>query len=216
MMATPLRPRPLTLDPPLRNRAIHRLVDDQGASPEPAVYYIADREAGGLLVNAPPYSPEQFEALAAVTPPQYLFLPSHLGTRDIAAWREAGVQVIANGLEAARIPGGVDIDLDRKTRLSRTIDFLPMSGRTPGSCALRLRNKPAVVFFGPILEPGADGWPTLVLHDDDASSENRLFGVLGLQDIRYEYAFTDVFGPDTRYGPGASDAIQNALAAVLD
>ena len=204
----------LRLEPPLRNRTLHRLtpVDDR-----PTVYYVADREAGGILINAPAFSPELVAQLTAVAPPRFLFLPSRFGARGLAPWREAGVQVIANGTEAAAIEGGVDIALDRKTRLSRTIDFLPMSGRTEGSCALRLRNKPAVVFFGPILEPGADGWPTLVLHDDDASSENRLFGVLGLQDIGYQFAFTDTFVPDeTRYGPEADSAIQTALARVLD
>ena len=68
-----------------------------------------------------------------------------------------------------------------------------MSGVTEGSCALRIKNDGGAIFFGPILEPGADGWPALVPHDDDYSAENRLIGALGLQDQRFEYAFTDVF-----------------------
>lgn len=201
----------IPLDPPLRNRSLYRIGDI-----EPAVYYIADREAGGILINAPPWSEALLERLCRIAPATFLFLPSRLGARDLADWQAAGLRIIANGTEATGLSEPVDIALDRKTRLSRTIDFLPMSGRTDGSCALRLRNKPSVIFFGPILEPGADGWPTLVLHDDDASSENRLFGVLGLQDITYEFAFTDQFIPgQTRYGPGADEAIQSSLDAVF-
>jgi len=97
------------------------------------------------------------------------------------------------------------------------LNILPMSGVTEGSCALRIKNDGGVIFFGPILEPGADGWPALVAHPDDDSAENRLIGALGLQDQRFEYAFTDVFEPGrTRFGPGADAAIGARLARLLD
>ena len=92
-----------------------------------------------------------------------------------------------------------------------------MSGVTEGTCALRIRNDGGAIFFGPVLEPGADGWPALVPHADDYSAENRLIGALGLQDQRFEYAFTDVFEPDrTRFGPGAGAAVRAALQRLLD
>jgi hypothetical protein len=102
-------------------------------------------------------------------------------------------------------------------KLSRTIDFLPMSGVTAGSCALRIKTNGGVLFFGPTLEPGADGWPALVAHADDDSPENRLIGALGLQDVAFEYAFTDVFEEGrSRYGPGAGEAVKRNLRRVLE
>ncbi|MEK8088693.1 hypothetical protein [Thermithiobacillus plumbiphilus] len=189
----------------------------EGGQDRPAVYYIQDREAGGVLVNAPIFSPERLASLRAVAEPKFLFLPSRLGARDLAAWKSAGLQLVAYGHEGRGLEAPMDVELDSKTRFTRTIDFLPMSGRTAGTCVLRLKNKPGALFFGPALEPGADGWPTLVLHPDDHSAEARLFGVLGLQDLRYEYAFTDRFDPETtRYGPGADQAIQQAVNQFLD
>lgn len=186
--------------------------------PGPASYLVADREAGAILINAPPFDPGLAAALGAVGPLQYLFLPSRFGACDVDRWRaRTGARALAFGPEVPAVGATVDIPLDRKSKLTRTIDFLPMSGRTAGSCALRLRNKPGVVFFGPTLEPGDDGWPALVPHDDDASFENRVIGALGLRDLRYEYAFTDVFEPGrTRYGPGAGVAVRAALERALE
>lgn len=196
-------------------RNIFRLRAD---AEEPAVYLVVDREAGGILINTPPFSDALAQAIAAVATPRYVFLPSRLGARDVEAWRARyGAQTLAFEAEVPAITGRVDIPLHRKSRLTRTIDFLLMSGRTRGSGALRLRNKPGVVFFGPILSPGESGWPTLIPRPDDDSYENRLLGVLGLQDVKYEYAFTDVFRPGhTRYGPGADAAIQAELRRTLD
>ncbi len=183
----------------------------------PAVYYIVDREVGGILVNTPDFDAglaAELDDLGGVT---YIFLPSRLGAHDLDAWREAcGAEALAYEAECPAIHGTVDIALNNKTKLTRTIDFLPMSGRTEGSCALRLKNKPGVVFFGPILTPGERGWPTLIANTDDFSFESRLFGVLGLQDVKYEYAFTDHFDPEhTRFGPGAGAAIQQELDSAL-
>jgi len=183
----------------------------------PAVYYIHDHEVGGILVNTPPYSEQAAAALAAAGGVSFIFLPSRFGAHDLAAWREAtGAETMAYEIEAGAIAGGVDIALNSKTKLTRTIDFLPMAGRTEGSCALRLKNKPGVVFFGPILSPGEHGWPTLAPNEDDHSYESRLFGALGLQDVKFEYAFTDEFDPQaTRFGPGADRAIREEIDQAL-
>lgn len=185
---------------------------------DPAAYYVADQQADGVLVNAPPFDPALLAALEAERPLRYIFLPSRHGARDVERWRAAsGAEVLATAAEAPAIEGTVDIVLDNKSRLTRTIDFLPLSGVTAGCCGMRLKNKPGAVFFGPALSPGGDGWPTLVFAADDHSLENRLFGALGIQDLAFEYAFTDEFDPGvTRYGPGAGAAVKDAVARVLD
>ena len=183
----------------------------------PAVYYIADREVDGILVNTPPFSAALLEDLQRLAPLRFIFLPSRHGAHDLDAWREAsGAEALAYEAEVAAVAGTIDLPLNTKTKLTRTIDFLPMSGRTEGSCALRLKNKPGAVFFGPILNPGEDGWPTLIEAPDDHSFESRLFGALGLQDIKYEYAFTDEFEPGrTQFGPGADGAIRERIDRAL-
>ena len=127
------------------------------------------------------------------------------------------LEALAFEIEARAIGEGVDIAFDTKRKFSRTMDFLPMAGVTAGTCALRLKNKPGVVFFGPALEPGEDGWPTLVFHDDDHSFESRLFGALGVQDLQFDYAFTDVFEPGrTQFGPGAGEAVKARIARAIE
>jgi len=149
---------------------------------QPACFYLADVHAGGVLVSA----------------------------AGVGAWRAAGVQVIASVEEAASVDATIDQPVDRKVRLLREIDFLPMPGRTRGSCALRVKPSPAIVFFGPILDHG--DWPGLVAHADDHSFENRLIGALGLRGQRFEFAFCDnyVHG-QSRFGPGAADAVRRNL-----
>ena len=190
----------------------------EGGQGRPAVYFIADRDAGGILINAPRFRPGLQAELSAIAPLQVLFLPSRFGAQDLAQWQAAGCRLVAQPAEGKALGVPLDVPLDSKLRLTRTIDFLPMSGRTAGSCAMRLRNKPGAIFFGPILESKtAEQWPTLVPHADDASWEMRLFGSLGLQDVRYAYAFTDTFTPDqTPIGPDADAAIQTQLQTVLD
>lgn len=197
----------------LRDRDLFHIADSR-----PAAYYIADREIGGVLVNAPPFEAALLAALNTHAPLRYIFLPSARGARDLDTWRAAsGAETLATESEATAIPGAIDLMLYAGRKLSRTIDFLPMSGVTAGSCALRIKTSGGVLFFGPILEPGADGWPALVAHADDASPENRLIGALGLQDIAFEYAFTDVFEEGrTRCGPGAGDAVKKGLRQVLE
>ncbi|WP_308390016.1 hypothetical protein [Acidithiobacillus sp. AMEEHan] len=196
------------------DRSIHHV---EGGEDTPAVYYIADKDAGGILVNAPRYDAALWQELEVLAPPKVLFLPSRFGARDLSTWQDKGMRVVAQPMEGRAIGVELDVALDSKLRLTRTIDFLPMSGRTAGSCALRLRNKPGVIFFGPILEPAsAAGWPTLIPHPDDQSWENRLFGSLGLQDVTFDYAFCDRFTPgQTPYGPGADAGIAAALQELL-
>lgn len=196
----------------LRDRSIYHV-----AGSHPAVYYIADREAGGVLVNAPAFGTALLAQLCALAPLAYVFLPSRRGARDLARWRDAGAETIAAEAEAPHVAGTIDLAIGGDRKLTRTIDFLPMSGVTEGSCALRIRNNGGAIFFGPILEPGEDGWPALIVHADDYSAENRLIGALGLQDQRFEHAFTDVFEPGrTRFGPGAGDAVRERLRRLLE
>ncbi len=197
----------------LRDRTIHYVVGTH-----PAAYFIVDAEARGVLVNTPPFDPRLLHVLRARTPLKYIFLPSRRGATDLDRWRrESGAESMAAEGEAPAIAGTIDLPLARNRKLTRTIDFLPLAGVTEGSCAMRVKNNGGVLFFGPILEPGPDGWPSLVLHADDHSSENRLLGALGVQDLRFEYAFTDVFEHGrTRFGPGADAEIGVRLRRVLD
>lgn len=199
----------------LRDRSIYRVGDSY-----PAVWLIDDRELGGVLVNAPAYSEALLEAIRAITTPAYLFLPSRLGAQDLDAWRQAGLETLAFEAEAPAIRAGggeIDIAFNRKQRLSRTIDFLPMAGVTEGTCALRLKNLPGVVFFGPALAPGSDGWPTLIANAEDHSFEARLFGALGVKDLKFAYAFCDRFDPaSTQYGPDADQHVQARIEAIFD
>ena len=182
----------------------------------PAVYFIADRAAGGILVNAPPCDAQRLADLAREAPVRYLFLPSHHGARDLAAWRAQGVEVLAYEAEVSAIGAPVDLAVDGRQKLTRTIDFLPMAGRTRGTCGLRIKNLPGALFLGPALRPGDDGWPQLLANADDYSYETRLLGVFGLRDLRFDYLFTDFFVPGvTQFGPGADRSMRAHLDALL-
>jgi len=180
----------------------------------PASFYLADDRAGGVLINPPPFERDLRKRLEAAAPLRFLFLPSAFGAAEAGTWHAGGAAVIASVEEAPLIDAPIDQPVDRKVRLVRDIDFLPMSGRTRGSCALRVRSTPSIVFFGPILDH--HDWPTLVPHADDYSFENRLLGALGLADLRFEFAFCDNYiHGRSRFGPGAGDAVRKNLAAVL-
>ncbi|WP_018936514.1 hypothetical protein [Thioalkalivibrio sp. ALJ24] len=199
----------------LRERNIHRVGHN-----EPAVWLIDDREMGGILVNAPPFSDALLQELRALTEPRWLFLPSHRGARDLDAWREAGLEVLAYEAEAPAIRaagGTVDTPFNRKQRLSRTIDFLPMGGVTEGTCALRIKNLPGAIFFGPALTPGEDGWPTVIPEATDHSAEARLFGSLGIKDLKFAWAFCDRHDPETtQIGPDADQHIHARVEALFE
>jgi len=188
------------------------LVQDGRLSP--AVYLIHDKECGGILVNTPKFDPE----LAAKLRDKgvaYIFLTSHLAVFDLDDWRKyLNAKAIASAAEQTSISGHVDVIIDNKTRLSRTIDFLPMSGRTRGNCALRLRNIPATIFFGAALDMDDAGLPTLSEHSDDYSWENRVIGAIALTDLKYEYAFTDSYIGGQTIGPQISEAIARNLKRV--
>jgi len=197
----------------LPTRRLDLVADGDG----PAVYYLHDREIGGVLINTPPFDPIVADTLNDAGGVAYVFFPSRLGARDVDRWREAlGAETLAHTQEAPAIDGTLDIVLDNRQKLTRTIDFLLLPGRTRGTCALRLKNKPAVLFVGPALEPDAEGWPTLVQHADDYSFEDKLFAAVTVQGMRYEYLFTDTFQPGrTRFGPAADAAVARRLDAYL-
>jgi len=190
------------------------LVAEADAAGHPASFYLIDPVAGGILVNAPPFSAALAGALEAVARPRFLFLPSARGGAAAGRWRAVGLQAVASVEEAPLLAAPIDQRVDRKTRLTRDIDFLPMSGRTPGSCALRVRARPGIVFFGPILDHRE--WPALIAHEDDHSYENRIIGAIAVQDLRFEFAFCDnyVHGR-SRFGPGAAAATRAILASAL-
>ncbi|MDA8421154.1 MAG: hypothetical protein M0039_07840 [Pseudomonadota bacterium] len=198
----------------LPGRSVYRL---HGSGAAATVYYLADDAAGGVLINTPRYDAQLEARLAALAPVRFLFFPSHFGACDVDLWRAAtGAESLAFAAETGSIAGTVDIVLERQSKLTRTIDLLPMPGRTAGNAVLHARNLPGVVFFGPALTPGGSGWPALVRQPDDHSYENRLFGCLALQDLDFAYAFTDVFVEGmTCFGPGASRAIRQELERVL-
>jgi hypothetical protein len=116
--------------------------------------------------------------------------------------------------EIAAIPGPIDEAIDGGVRIHGRLDFLALPGRTRGTCALRSKIEPAIVFFGPALEH-AD-WPVLVAHDDDDSYEDRLIGALGLRDVAFEFGFCDNYSHATsRTGPGTGRVVAAGLEAVL-
>ena len=197
----------------LRDRTVYHL---EGTSP--AVYYLVDKDVDGVLINTPAFDEAKYRALTELAPLKFIYFPSRRGAQDVDRWREAsGAETMAFEAEVPAIEGTIDIKLDRKSKFTRTMDFLPMAGVTEGSCVLRCRNKPGVLFFGPVLTPGDDGWPTLAFNEDDYSMESRMFGALGLQDVAFDYAFTDVFEPGhTQFGPGAAEAVNQRIAAALD
>ncbi len=80
----------------------------------PAVFYLADKEGGGILINSPRYSPELLARLDALTPLRFIFYPSHFGAQDVDAWRLAsGAETMTYGHEARRIEGSIDRVLER-------------------------------------------------------------------------------------------------------
>lgn len=185
---------------------------------QPSVYYILDNIAGGILINTPLFSHEIAQQMIITGGVKYIFLPSYLGAHDIAHWRDAlNAETLAAEAEISALGVTVDIAIDAKTKLTRTIDFLTMAGRTRGSCALRLKNLPGVVFFGPILATTESGWPGLVACENDFSFETRLIGALALQDLKFEYAFTDDYQPGiSRFGPDASKHINAEIEKNLN
>lgn len=180
----------------------------------PAVYYLVDRAAGGVLINAPPFSRTTHEALCRHAEPRYLFLPSRLGAQSLAPWQAAGVRVLVSAQEEG--VADADLRVGAEHKLTRTMDFLPLPGRTRGTCALRLKNLPGALFVGPALAFGDSEWPELIPAPDDYSYESRLIGTVGLGNEIFEYLFTDTFVLNhSRFGPGARDALRVHIEQLL-
>ena len=66
----------------------------------PAAFYLADVEAGGVLINAPGFSSRRLAELMGIAPLRYVFIPSRFGARHAGAWREAARKHL---LEVARV-----------------------------------------------------------------------------------------------------------------
>lgn len=184
---------------------------------QPASFLIIDDKAGGILINTPVFSEALMESICKITKINYIFLPSKFGAHSLQQWKSATrAETIAHELEANEIEPSLDITVNHKTKLTRTMDFVPMGGRTPGTCALYLKNLPGVLFLGPALSTGKSNWPELIENVDDSSFEARLFGVLGLKDLKYDYAFTDDFDiRKSKYGPDASIEINKNINDVF-
>jgi len=182
-------------------------------NPGPASFLIVDDKAGGVLVNTPIFSKALLEQITHLTPVNFLFLPSKLGAKHLDQWKSATkADAISHEIEASAIGPLVDITVNHKTKLTRTMDFVPMAGRTSGTCALFLKNLPGVLFLGPALSSANHNWPALVEHSDDSCFENRIFGILGLKELKYDYVFTDDFNLKTsKFGPKASTEVNKNI-----
>jgi len=202
----------LLLDLP--QRSIYYIDQDE----RPACFLIIDNKGGGILVNSPIYSSLLFSEINLLTSIKSIFLPSKFGAKSVNDWRKAtDVKIISHENEAASIPIPIDFKINHKTKLTRTIDFVPMAGRTHGTCALFLKNIPGVLFLGPSLSIGKNHWPMLIQNEDDISFETRMFGILGLKDLKFEYVFTDDFDFNTsQYGKNAHIEVKNNIDLFFD
>ena len=189
---------------------------DSGNAQQAASFLICDKELGAVMVNTPDFSTKLLSQIECHQI-NYIFLPSHLGARDLDLWqKETNAEIIAHQAECPYIPQKVDHAINEKTRLSRTIDFLPLPGRTPGSCALYLKNLPGVLFPGPVLQSTPGNWPTITQHEDDFNFESRLFSALLLKDTKFQYVFTDDFQPGHLHGPNADQHIRRNIDQLFD
>jgi hypothetical protein len=181
----------------------------------PACFLLVDGRAGGILVNSPPFDARLAAAVARIAEVRFVFFPSRFGASNVALWRAAlAARTVAAAAECAAIAGPIDEAIDGGVRFHGRLDFLALSGRTRGTCALRSKAEPAIVFFGPALEHG--DWPLLRAHDDDDSYENRVLGAVALQDLQFEFAFCDNYVHGlSRFGPGAAAAMRANLAMEL-
>lgn len=199
----------------LANRIIYYLAEDENT--HPAVFLIVDKEIGGILINTPEYNELNKENLSKFNI-NYIFLPSFYGANNLEEWKRfTNAELLAHENESRHIETTIDIPVTEKSKLTRTIDFLPIPGRTSGSCALYLKNLPGIIFFGPILQCNKSGWPDLIQHDDDFNFETRLFSALGLKDLKYQYAFTDDYDPSSsQTGPSAGEKIARNVDQLFE
>jgi hypothetical protein len=179
--------------------------------PSSASFLFLDPIAEGVLVNTPPFDAALARSLPRV---RFIVVTSARGARDLAAWRDAThARTIAGAGEP--VAGPVDERADGTMRITGRLDFLALSGATPGTIALRSKGPPGVVFFGPALSQ-AHGWPTLVPDPADWSWENRVIGALGIASLAFDYAFCDDHGGAAcRVGPQADIHVAAGLEAAL-
>lgn len=177
----------------------------------PRSFLLIDPVAGGVLVDTPAFDPACARALPRV---QVIVLTSARGGRDVDAWRAAtGARTVAGVGEP--VDGTVDLRADGTVRITGRLDFLGVSGVTPGTIALRSKGPPGIVFFGPSLAQRA-GWPALVHDAHDWNWENRVIGAVGIASLDFEYAFCgDYSHGESRFGPGAGLRVAAALHDAL-
>jgi len=169
---------------------------------EPACFLIDDRDAGLILVNAP--APRWHDALVRRGGVRYLFLPSARGAAHARFWQACGATLLAHPREP--LPDDLVVRrVDDRQRLTRTIDFLPLPGATPGTCALHLRNKPGVVFAGPALA-GPDALPP--------AGEDALFSALYLGGLPVHWLFWD--DASAPLGPEGAAHLRQRLERLLE
>lgn len=183
-------------------------------SAAPSCFLYVDPLAGGILVNTPAYDAALAREVESAAQVRFLFYPSARGAADICAWRSAtGAKTVVGHGET--IDGPVDERIDGTIRITGRLDFLTLPGVTPGTCALRSKAPPGIIFFGPALSQ-ARGWPTLVRHADDWSWENRVLGAFGVAGLTFEYAFCDDYSQGVSLaGPGADIHVSAAVHALV-
>lgn len=207
------QPLPILLSTP--QRTIHLVAEQQDS--QPAIFLVQDKEIGGVLINSPPFIPE-YQSILKPHEVNFIFLPSYFGANDISHWKsELNAEVLCHENEAVNIAEEVNITVNQKTKLSRTIDFIPIGGRTAGSCALFIKNLPGIIFFGPILQRGEDGWPSMKAQADDFSYESRLFSALGIKDLKFEHAFLDDYRINlSKTGPNAAIHVRDNIDQLFE
>jgi len=199
----------------ISNRQIFLLTD--ATEKFPATFIIRDKEVGGIMINTPTYTKHHIDLIPNFDI-NYIFLPSYLGAHDLQQWKDCtNAEIIAHENECSLINFPIDISVNQKTKLTRTIDFVPIAGRTQGSCALYLKNLPGIIFFGPILQSQENKWPRIIQKPTDYNYESRLFSALSIKDLKYQYAFTDDFHFGvSKFGPNADKAIKISIEDLFE
>ncbi|MDX1812912.1 MAG: hypothetical protein R3240_13230 [Gammaproteobacteria bacterium] len=191
------------------DRSIFHLTNTEGLA---ASFLILDSKIGGILVNTPKFCAASYQDLQQY-PINYIFISSHLGATDLAEWKKnTNAETIAHENEQALIADKIDISIHTQTKLSRTIDILPLPGRTAGTSVLHLKNLPGVLFAGPALQCKENQWPALEISEQDYDAELKLLSSLNLKNLKYSYIFTDDFKPGkSLFGPDADSHIKQSI-----
>ena len=193
---------------------INRQLGDNSA----ASFFISDADAGGILVNAPAFSLALIKQLEALADINFLFLPSVFGAKDLEQWHEnVSPEILCHENEERYIDFSPLTVVNNKTKLTRTIEFVTLPGRTQGTCALYLKNKPGVLFLGPAMSCNETFWPVIESNEDDFDYENRLLSALNIKNLKYAYAFCDDFNLGfSSFGPNACEEIKKYIESIFD